>query len=307
MPLTKLTKNVYLVTPSTPPVYPYSNSLYIEDERSVVIDLGAGGNAFAEIPAWRVELCLLSHFHFDHVHGDGLFPDASLYAGREEVEAYRDKAAYYRFFGFDLWESLMPGIPQIAFADAIARALPADVLARPGFREIPLAGTIKDGDVFDLGKRRVTAVHLPGHTAGHYGFYLEDEGILFSGDIDLASTGPWYYGVSSDLTQLMASVRRVQEIGPGMLVPSHRRVFTEGISEGLERYMQVVHDREGRLLEALRTPQTLKELAGRGIIFPEWRNVYEMFWEQTGLMAHLRRLVELGAAGVSEEGCYFLK
>ena len=39
-----------------------------------------------------------------------------------------------------------------------------------------------DGQVFDLGDRKVTAVHLPGHTAGSFGFLDKERRIIYSGD-----------------------------------------------------------------------------------------------------------------------------
>ena len=42
----------------------------------------------------------------------------------------------------------------------------------------------------NLGQNSIQALRLPGHTKGHYGFYIEEEGLLFSGDLDLALKAP---------------------------------------------------------------------------------------------------------------------
>src|SRR5665647_1724785 len=130
--LTCISNGIWLVAPRVPR-YPYANCLYIEDERPTVIDLGAGGNAFA------------------------------------------------------------------------------------------------DGDEIQTGKNTIKAIHLPGHSAGHYGFYFEKENILFSADIDLVRTGPWYNSNSGNVGDLIASVQKIKEINPRIIVPSHRRIQSENL------------------------------------------------------------------------------
>lgn len=304
MDLLRLAEGVWAVLPAAPPRFPYGVCLYLEDDRSAVIDLGAGGPAFAALPGERVELGLISHFHFDHVHGDRFFPRAALHAGRQEAAVYCDRDKYQRCFGFDRWTELMAGVRWVSFAEATGRPLPPDVLVGPGFRNIPLAGTFGDGEVFELGRRRVRAVHLPGHTAGHYGFFLEEEGILFAGDIDPAAAGPWYFGESSDVTDFIASLERIGELRPRMLVTSHSQPLSEGIVEGLERLRQVLLRREEELREMLRQPQTLEELAQRRLIFPRPKHIYELFWEKMGLRNHLRRLEQLGLVKEDGEGVF---
>ena len=297
----QLVDGVWVVEPQSAPRYPYGNCMFIDDERPTVIDFGAGANSFAVLKRESVELGLISHFHHDHVHGDTLFPNLQRLAGREEEDNYRSKESYMRHFGFQFWDEYMGGVRWLPYAKTFAGGLSPDVVSPPGFRAINLAGTFTDQQVLDLGRRKITALHLPGHTAGHYGFYLEEEGILFSGDIDLVASGPWYFGESSDLTALLASVRRIQEIGPRVLVPSHRRVFNGGIKEGLDKFVKVVLDREEQVLAALQIPQTVPELAERRIVFPGRRNMYEEFWEKMGLRNHLKRLLEMGAV-IEEEG-----
>ncbi|NPV92601.1 MAG: MBL fold metallo-hydrolase [Firmicutes bacterium] len=300
----QLADGVWVVEPQGAPRYPYGNCMFIDDERPTVIDFGAGASSFAALKRESVEIGIFSHFHHDHVHGDTLFPNIRLLAGREEEDNYRSRESYMRHFGFQFWEELMGQLRWLPYAKTIVGGLSPDVVAPPGFRTIDLAGTFTDNQVLDLGRRKLTALHLPGHTAGHYGFYLEEEGILFSGDIDLTAGGPWYFGESSDLTALFASVSRIKKIGPGILVPSHRRVFTAGINEGLDKFVKVVLDREEKVLEALKEPQTVPELAERRILFPARRNMYEEFWEKMGLRNHLKRLLKMGAVIKEEDGRY---
>lgn len=293
--LTQLAKGIWLAAPEAKPRYPYSNSMYLEDEQQVIIDLGAGARAYAELDRQAINLALVSHIHFDHMHGDSLFPNASIMAGWQEEAVYRDEDEYVKFYGYNLWEELM-GIERTAYGQVVP--LPDDVIAQPGYRNIPLAGTFADGQIIDIGKQSLRAIHLPGHTTGHYGFYLEKEGILFSGDIDLVAAGPWYSSASADVGDLISSVGKIQEIDPRMVVPSHRRVQTEDIRQQLKVYIQVVLDRRDRIIELLSQPHTLTALSEYGLVFPSRNNIYEVFWERMTIRNHLHHLL---GQGVIEE------
>lgn len=285
--LIPVARGIWMIAPEDKPRYPYANCLLVDADPPAVIDLGAGANAFRDIECPRVQLVLLTHFHFDHVHGYDLFSHADLMAGQEEAATYCDEQTYIDFHGYNLWDELMK-IPRQAYGQVVP--LKDDVLARPGFRKLPLAATFSDGQDFDLGSIKLTALHLPGHTRGHYGFYIEKEGILFSGDIDLVATGPWYSSNSASVGDLINSVQRIKEINPRMIIPSHRQIQTDNIPAQLDRYIGVVLGRNQRLLDILKTPHTLDQLAEYHLVFPNCQNIYELFWEKMTLRNHLRYL-----------------
>jgi hydroxyacylglutathione hydrolase len=41
---------------------------------------------------------------------------------------------------------------------------------------------ISDGEVLEVGKLRLRSLYTPGHAPGHLAFYIEDEGVVLSGD-----------------------------------------------------------------------------------------------------------------------------
>jgi len=47
----------------------------------------------------------------------------------------------------------------------------------------PLTQTVDEGDIIDLGDKRLRVLHLPGHSHGSIGLLDEMAGLLFSGDV----------------------------------------------------------------------------------------------------------------------------
>jgi glyoxylase-like metal-dependent hydrolase (beta-lactamase superfamily II) len=126
--LIPLADKLWVVAPEARPVYPYGNCIYIDDKRSAVIDLGAGAKAFAAIPCADIDLALMSHSHFDHIHGNVLFKNAELWAGPEESQTYSDEKFYINFHGYNHWDALMPGISREAYGNVV----PCRMMLLPG-------------------------------------------------------------------------------------------------------------------------------------------------------------------------------
>ena len=83
-----------------------------------------------------------------------------------------------------------------------------------------------EGDrTFDVGTRRLDAVHTPGHTPGHYVFAEQGEGLLFAGDHVLPTITP-SIGFTlppepDPLGSFMASLTRVRSLPDLRLLPAH--------------------------------------------------------------------------------------
>ncbi len=288
-----LNKQVKVIRPEALAVFPYSNSLFIDDNIKLMIDAGAGGRAYKPIKPKSVDLLLLTHNHFDHINGVSFFSNAQVLAGREEAEGYTNPEVYASWAGFRHWENLMGRTKVERFAETVP--MPEDVPVNPGFNRIELAGVIQDNDFFDLGKTKIHALHTPGHSHGHYAFYLEKEGILFSGDIDIAPRGPWYGGELSDFDDLVKSVERLIELDPHILVTSHRRVFygkEENIAKILKDYIAIPLEKENRIYDFLAKPRTINDIAKQDFAndYPK-KTSYTEFWTKMMISKHLDRLL----------------
>lgn len=301
--LIPLQRGIHVLMPDAPNFYPYSICMYLEGEQRAVIDFGAGIKAFNEIDKESIDWGIFSHFHPDHTHCAVLFPHSRLYCGQEEAEAYSDPQVHLHLQGGDLWSVFMKDKPVPNRSSELVD--PSDIPVKPGFINVNIAECFSDGQVFDLGKGlRFQAVHLPGHTCGHYGFYFEKQGILFSGDIDLTRGGPWYGAGCSDVGQFIHSIRRVKEIDPGTLATSHRRPMNEQIQESLDTYLNILLDREKRLYDLLKTPHTIDEIAEHRLAFSKKIFELEEFWEKIYAHHHLKHLIEIGAVQEIEPGRY---
>jgi len=105
--------------------------------------------------------------------------------------------------------------------------------------------TITDGQVIDAGGGvRPLVLHTPGHSVDSVCYYLEDEGVLFSGDTLLGST-PTTIG---DLSDYMRSLERIRGLpnlkvicpGHGPLIENPREYIDEYIHHRNEREQQIL-------------------------------------------------------------------
>jgi ribonuclease/clavin/mitogillin len=108
---------------------------------------------------------------------------------------------------------------------------------------------LAEGQEIDVNGVRVHVLHTPGHSADSVCYYIEDEGVLFSGDTLLGTTTT----TVSDLADYMRSLERLLAL-PNLKVicPGHGPVI-ENPREYIEGYIRHRNQRERQILEALST------------------------------------------------------
>ena len=77
-----------------------------------------------------------------------------------------------------------------------------------------------DGEIFDLGERKVQVVHTPGHSPGHCCFYEAERGYLYSGDLIYSGCLDIFYP-TTDPKQFWQSVKKVQSLHLKHILPGH--------------------------------------------------------------------------------------
>lgn len=262
--------------------FPYSNSLLLEGEETILIDTGLGPDGLREIEPGRVDTVILTHYHLDHTHGTELFSRARVWAHALDAPAISRQADFIAFTGYDR-------------VDEKTRA----TMLQYGYRERAVQRELQDGEDIDPGGLPVVTLHLPGHTPGHLGFWFEKEGILYSSDIDATPFGPWYGNRRADIDEFIASIDRILNFKPRLLATSHSEVLSgEEITEKLLLYRRKFQERDDFLLAALaRGEKRVDDLLNLGFVYRRgYPEPVRLFRELEKMMIekHLDRLVRRG-------------
>lgn len=188
----------------------------LEDgDASVMIDTGMIGEPFLIRRKVRklglspdsIKAILLTHGHLDHAGNLAWLKDWS----GAKIFAHQDERPHingtYPYEGITKWCGRLEALGRFIF----------------GYRARMIDQFLTDGQTLPFwGGLQV--LHLPGHTRGHCGFYSTKHNLLFSGDM-FAS---YFFNVhrppailNSAPEKFAASVRKIQNLAPQLIVPSH--------------------------------------------------------------------------------------
>lgn len=203
--------------PETNPMHPQFTTIYLVGRDQVLsIDTGADEDRYrwmlrgylAATQQAEIGLCALSHFHFDH--------SANLRWVCEEfgAEAHVSPETAARLDG-----KLPDHVTPIGEGDTLS----------PG------------------GGVRLQVLHTPGHSPDSLCFYLEAEGVLFTGDTILGGTTT----AVSDLADYLNSLRRLREL-PNLRVicPGHGPLIDDPAA-WIDTYIAHREEREAQILARL--------------------------------------------------------
>jgi glyoxylase-like metal-dependent hydrolase (beta-lactamase superfamily II) len=272
--------------------YPQGNTVVVRgDEESLVIDpcLGLIPRQ-GRIPA--IDRVVNSHCHEDHIAGNHLFPGVPWHLHEADAPGMRSLDDFMAIYGFD--------------DAAVDRAFRPLVMNQFHFTPRADVATFRDGDVCELGGCQMRVIHTPGHTRGHCAFHLEPDDVLYLGDIDLSSFGPYYGDAWSDLEAFEDTLAKVREIDARHYVTFHHVGVLKGrraFLERLDRFAAVIQQREARLLDFLRDPHTLEEIAEHRFIYREGDPVpFLACVERRSMGQHVERLLREGRVRETEPG-----
>ena len=144
---------------------PYGTNCWLlsgpDSDEAVVVDPGfepSAVRAVLDAAGKRPVAVLLTHAHFDHAGEAGSFAaNLPVYVHPDDVTAFSDYSAW--------------GGGGAAALDPVADLR-----------------TFVDGDVLRFAGLALEVLHTPGHTPGSSCFRIEDEVVLFSGDLVFAGT-----------------------------------------------------------------------------------------------------------------------
>jgi glyoxylase-like metal-dependent hydrolase (beta-lactamase superfamily II) len=203
-------------------------------DRDLLVDAGLGLASLRRELAGMFErpvVAVATHRHFDHVGGLHEFEDVAVHRADADAVARADGFSSLRtedyppeeFGDYELPASLLTSIPRDGF----------DL---EGYRIEPVTPTrvVEESDVLDLGDRRITVLHLPGHTPGEIGLWQQETGTLFSGDCVYESGVLLDELPESNIADYIRSMKRLRDLPVRIVHGGHDDSF------GRERLLELV-------------------------------------------------------------------
>ena len=112
---------------------------------------------------------------------------------------------------------------------------------------------MEDGDVIDLGNRKLIIYHTPGHSPGHISVFDKANGYLFTGDLLYDETPIYAFYPTTNPIDLVNSLEKISEIS------AVTKVFGSHNTLGLEP--EILQDVKDAVFE-LRAKELIKHGTG---------------------------------------------
>ncbi len=267
--------------------YPYCHSLYIEDEGGgILIDPSSDRERLSQLREEPgVKAVWLSHWHEDHLMHLGLFHDLPLWTSEKDAPPLADLETFLDWYAMDDSN----GSHRSEFRQFMKDQF--------NFQPRKPDRFLEGGETLELGSVTVEVIAAPGHTPGNLAFHFKEPGVLFLGDYDLTPFGPWYGDVESSIEQTISSVKMLQQIPASTWLASHEQgVFENPPGPLWQNYLDVIHEREAKLLALLDRPCTIQDIVNAWIVYRKPRDPlsFYAFTEKALMTKHLNLLIRKG-------------
>lgn len=172
------------------------------EDRAVLIDTGTGigrlDRVVAELTDLPVEV-INTHEHYDHVGSNYLFENTAAFDDPAALKRLADGRSLESMARYKTDEYVYKPYPE-GF-DVGRWAIPSHTPTR----------LINDGDIIDLGGRRLEVIHIPGHSPGSIALLDRDNRVLFTGDHFFP--GPLYcHADDVEIEKYVASNRKLADM-----------------------------------------------------------------------------------------------
>ena len=226
---------------------------------------------------------------------------SKIYLNDIERECFRDRREILKllgmtdFYGTD-WAQGWP--ESNAQPDRSASPYSPQYRQEWALSTIRLDGTYRPGDRMDFGSTKMDIIGTPGHSAGSCCLSFPDEGVLYTGDIDLTAFGPWYFGADGDLELFIQSAEAIARLDAETYITGHEAGIVGRIDfrGRLKRYLEIIDTRDETILNALDEPCPLADICAMGLIYGKKFLVDEWVraWNAQAVRRHLDHLVKEG-------------
>ena len=177
--------------------------LLIGEEKAALIDTGLGIDNIKRITDQLTSLpiiVLTTHVHWDHIGSHSEFKDVYVHKHEED------------------W--LINGIKQLSI-EQIRKDVSRDITIPTPETFNPVTyrpyqgkptGLLNDGDKIEIGNRKLTIYHTPGHSPGHISILDNSNGYLFTGDLLYDQTPVYAFFPTTNPMELVQSLERISTI-----------------------------------------------------------------------------------------------
>ena len=196
--------------------------LVVGSGRALLFDSGLGVASISDVVRRLTALPVTvvnSHTHFDHVGGNREFAD---------VRNLDDPFSHASARG-EVGDALREYAGETLEEDHVCGPLPAGVTDR--VYELPTwraSAQVQDGEVLELGDRRLEVLRTPGHTPDSLALLDRANGLLFTGDT-YYSGEIYLWSPETDVAAYTSSIDRLASLEPGLkaLLPAHGPTVAE--------------------------------------------------------------------------------
>lgn len=170
-----------------------SNAFFIVDDKNLLIDSGAGiDDKLRRIveKIGKVDMIVNTHAHYDHCGGNKYF-ECKVHIHRDDAKELICGRFYdtYKLFGDEL--------------------------------PLKFHKLVEEGDKIILGETVVEVLHTPGHTYGSICLYIEDEGIIFTGDTIFSDGNIGRTDLGGNLKMMINSIDKLSKLRLNAMFPGH--------------------------------------------------------------------------------------
>jgi len=276
--------------------FPHCTSVFIDDEIKVLIDPGAGLKTLTALAReTSVDVVINTHYHYDHIAYNYLFDQARIIINEQEAPCLRER----RNLGALL------GMKEVYGPDEVDKWIAR--IADPSTEQSPFSPQNRHewwmstsraveeyrwGDVMDFGKTKMEVIGTPGHSRGFSCMHFPDRGVIYVADIDLTSFGPWYAGSDGDIDLFISSCERLKAIDCEYFITGHEKgvLRRKDFLAGLTTFIDIIDDRDSKILSVLTRPLSLPEIVACGLIYSRkyHSDAWIYMWEFIMIKKHIR-------------------
>lgn len=193
--------------------------LLLGKEKAVLIDTGLGIDNIKRITDQLTTLpieVITTHVHTDHIGSHGQYEIIYVHESDKDWLVNGIKGLSIEQIRRDISRDITLPTPETFNPDKY----------QP-FQGEP-TGLLKDGDVIELGNRKLIIYHTPGHSPGHISIFDETNGYLFTGDLLYDETPIYAFYPSTNPCDLVNSLEKISKIpNVSMVYGSHNTLGLE--------------------------------------------------------------------------------